>query len=50
VGLIRQAVGGGFKDVERLRKNKDLDPLRPRADFRKLLAELEDGRRQSGAR
>lgn len=40
VELLRQAVAEGYKDVARLKKDSDLDSLRPRDDFRKLLEEL----------
>jgi tetratricopeptide (TPR) repeat protein len=39
--LLRDAVGTGFKDSAHMKKDTDLDPLRQREDFRKLLAELE---------
>jgi tetratricopeptide (TPR) repeat protein/tRNA A-37 threonylcarbamoyl transferase component Bud32 len=38
---LQKAVAGGFKDLDRLRKAKSLDPLRSRDDFRKLLEGLE---------
>jgi serine/threonine-protein kinase len=38
---LRQAVAHGFKDIESLKTDKDLDPLRTREDFRNLLADLE---------
>jgi serine/threonine protein kinase/tetratricopeptide (TPR) repeat protein len=41
VELVRQAVRHGYKDVESIKKDSALDPLRARADFQKLLAELE---------
>jgi serine/threonine protein kinase/tetratricopeptide (TPR) repeat protein len=37
---LRAAVGHGFKDVARLKKDRDLDPLRSRDDFHTLLREL----------
>jgi tetratricopeptide (TPR) repeat protein len=37
---LRQAVAAGFRDVERLNKNRHFDPLRSRDDFKKLLADL----------
>jgi serine/threonine-protein kinase len=40
VALLRQAVQQGFKDVARLKKDTDLDGLRPRPDFQQLLAEV----------
>jgi hypothetical protein len=33
-------VSKGYKDVPHLKKDTDLDPLRQREDFQKLLAEL----------
>jgi serine/threonine-protein kinase len=42
VDLLRQAVTNGWKDVEHLKKDTDLDPLRSRDDYRKLLKELEE--------
>jgi tetratricopeptide (TPR) repeat protein len=41
VALLRDAVAKGFRDAARMKKDPDLAPLRPRADFQKLLAELE---------
>ncbi len=41
VALLRQAVVKGWKNVAHLKKDTDLDPLRSRGDFQKLLAELE---------
>lgn len=37
---LRQAVAAGYKDVATLKKDKDLDVLRERADFKKLLADV----------
>jgi serine/threonine protein kinase len=39
--LLREAVSKGFKDVVHMKKDTDLDPLRTRDDFQKLVAELE---------
>jgi tetratricopeptide (TPR) repeat protein len=39
--LLRDAVSKGYKDVPTMKKETDLDPLRQREDFRKLVAELE---------
>jgi tetratricopeptide (TPR) repeat protein len=39
---LRQAVGAGYKNVELLKRDTDMDALRGRPDFRALLAELED--------
>jgi hypothetical protein len=41
VALLRQAVANGFKDAAHLKEDKDLDPLRGRDDFKRLLAEVE---------
>jgi tetratricopeptide (TPR) repeat protein len=38
---LRQAVAKGYKDADHLKKDPDLDPLRGRDDFRKLLGEVE---------
>jgi serine/threonine protein kinase len=37
---LRQAIRHGFKDVERLQTNPELDPLRTRDDFKVLVAAL----------
>jgi tetratricopeptide (TPR) repeat protein len=39
--LLRDAASKGFKNVAHMKKDTDLDPLRPREDFKKLIAELE---------
>jgi len=39
VALLRHAVKAGYKDVEHLEKDSDLDPLRARSDFQQLLRE-----------
>jgi tetratricopeptide (TPR) repeat protein len=39
--LLREAVSKGYKDVVHMKKDTDLDPLRQREDFRKLVAGLE---------
>jgi hypothetical protein len=41
IQLLRQAVGKGFKDAALVKRDTDLDALRERDDFKKLLAELE---------
>src|SRR5262249_36434875 len=39
--LLRDAVSKGYKDLTHMTKDADLDPLRQREDFQKLVAELE---------
>jgi len=39
--LLRQAVARGYKDAIHMKKDADLEPLRAREDFKKLLSELE---------
>jgi serine/threonine protein kinase len=41
VKLLRQAVAVGFEDVQALKQNPALDPLRDRPDFQQMLAERE---------
>jgi hypothetical protein len=38
---LTQAVAAGYKDADHMKKDKDLDALRDREEFKKLLAELE---------
>jgi len=38
--VLRQAVDAGYEDVQALETDSDLDPLRKREDFRKLLSAL----------
>jgi serine/threonine-protein kinase len=40
MAALRQARAVGFRDRQRIEKNRDLDSLRGREDFQKLLAEL----------
>ena len=40
---LHKAVQAGYKDAAHMKKDTDLDPLREREDFKKLLAELEKG-------
>ena len=39
--ILRDAVSKGFKNVAHMKQDTDLDPLRQREDFKKLIAELE---------
>jgi hypothetical protein len=41
--VLRQALAKGYQDGAQLKKDTDLDPLRGRDDFQKLLAELDKG-------
>jgi serine/threonine-protein kinase len=41
LAALRRAVANGYKDVQRLRKDTDLDSLRSHQDFQKLLADVE---------
>jgi hypothetical protein len=45
VALLRQAVAKGYKDVAKVEKEQDLDALRSRDDFKKLLADLKNSAR-----
>ena len=38
---LKQAAAAGYKDATEIKEDKDLDPLRERADFKRLLVELE---------
>jgi serine/threonine-protein kinase len=38
--MLRRAVAAGYRDVAWMRRDPDLDPLRPRADFQVLLLDL----------
>lgn len=39
--LLRNAVSTGYRDEAHMKKDTDLDPLRGRQDFQKLIAELQ---------
>jgi serine/threonine protein kinase/tetratricopeptide (TPR) repeat protein len=41
--LLTLARAAGYKDAAHMKKDTDLDPLREREDFKKLIAELEKG-------
>jgi hypothetical protein len=41
VDCLKQAIAAGFTNVEKIKKDTDLDPLRDRENFKKLIAELE---------
>ena len=40
---LQKAIAAGYKDAAHMQKDKDLDALRDREDFKKLLGELEAG-------
>jgi hypothetical protein len=40
MAALRRAVAAGFDNVGHMRRDPDLDPLRPRRDFRELLMDL----------
>src|SRR5262249_54305249 len=50
VALLKQAIVNGFQDVEAMKKDQVLAPLRERADFKKLLADLEGNAKFRGPR
>ena len=40
---LKKSVAAGFKDAAHIKKDKDLDALRDRADFQELLGQLQAG-------
>ena len=44
--LLQDAVNAGYKDAANMAKDSDLDSLRGREDFKKLLEELQTGKNQ----
>jgi serine/threonine-protein kinase len=42
MAALRQAIAGGLRNVDHIRLDTDLDPLRQREDFQKLMRELEE--------
>jgi hypothetical protein len=38
---LRRAIGSGYKNVPTFRTEPDLNPLRQREDFKKMMQELE---------
>ena len=40
IELLKQSVAVGYSNVAHVKKDKDLDALRDREDFKKLMAEL----------
>jgi len=49
VALLKLAVSSGFKDAGHMKKDDDLDPLRSREDFKKLVAQLEGAKQHAAA-
>jgi tetratricopeptide (TPR) repeat protein len=47
---LRQAVAEGWRNPSAAKQDTDLDPLRGREDFQKLIAELEAKEKESGVR
>ena len=41
MAMLRDAVAKGYKNADDMKTDKDLDPLREREDFKKVVAELE---------
>ena len=41
IALLRQAVAAGYQDAAHMKKDPDLDSLRGRDDFEKLLKEMD---------
>lgn len=41
MAILRQAVAKGYNDAAQMKKDSDLDPLRSRPDYQRLLSELE---------
>jgi serine/threonine protein kinase len=48
IATLREAIAKGYRNLAHLRKNPDLDALRSREDFQKLLAELEASKEKGG--
>jgi hypothetical protein len=42
IELLHQAVQAGWKDAAHMKKDTDLDPLRDRSNFQKLLREFDE--------
>ena len=38
--VLRRAVAGGYRNVARINRDPDLDPLRARPDFQALMMDL----------
>ncbi len=42
IALLQKAAAAGYRDVDRMKKDRDLDPLRGRQEFKKLIADVEE--------
>ena len=42
--MLREGLAKGYQNIEQMKKDKELDPLREREDFKKVVAELEAAR------
>jgi len=49
MAALRQAIQNGYEEVTKLKADTDLDPLRNRDDFKKLLQELETKAKQKAS-
>jgi hypothetical protein len=47
IALLKQAVAKGYKNAAKMKEEKDLDALRDREDFRRLVADLEAAIKES---
>jgi hypothetical protein len=45
---LRKAVASGYADAAKMKQDKDLEPLRSREDFQKLLSEVEAKQKAKG--
>jgi hypothetical protein len=50
MAFLRQAIAQGYGRPDAIKKDSDIDPLRARDDFQKLIAELEAQQKHSGVR
>ncbi len=48
LAALQQAVHNGYKNTEFMQLDEELEPLRTREDFQKLLAEIEEKRARPG--
>ena len=44
IAWLRKAIAAGYTNVDHMKTDRDLDALRDRADFKKLLADLQAGK------